>query len=95
MNWKEIYKDHIECIKRINEYLPKYKFGMEINWFKNTNEIPLDKLRWDLTKFIVPRMYYSIKDSELLSYLATNLKSDGVVITHTYENVTSNMNYKD
>ena len=64
---------------------------MEINRFENTNSIPLDKLRKDLTKFIVPQMYYFIENSELLSYLETYLKPDGIVVTHTYENVTSDM----
>jgi predicted transcriptional regulator len=91
MNWKEMYRDDSECIKRIDEYLPHHKFGMEINRFENTNSIPLDKLRKDLTKFIVPQMYYFIENSELLSYLETYLKPDGIVVTHTYENVTSDM----
>ena len=91
MDWKEMYKDDKECIKRIDEYLPQHKFGMEINRFENTNAISLDKLRKDLTKFIVPQMYYFIENSELLNYLETNLKPDGIVVTHTYENVTSDM----
>lgn len=91
MDWKEMYKDDPECIKRIDEYLPQHKFGMEINRFENTNAISLDKLRKDLTKFIVPQMYYFIENSELLNYLETNLRPDGIVVTHTYENVTSDM----
>ena len=91
LEWKERYKDDIECIKRIDEYLPKHKFGMEINRFENTNAISLEQLKNDLSKFIVPQMYYFIEDSELLSYLEDNLVSDGLVVTHTYENITSDM----
>lgn len=91
LEWREKFKDDPKCIKRIDEYLPKHKFAMEINRFENTNAIPLSKLRDDLTKFIVPQMYYFIENSELLEYLEKNLIPDGVVVTHTYENVTSDM----
>lgn len=36
-------------------------------------------------------MYYFIENSELFDYLQSNLKQDGKVVTHTYENVTSDM----
>ncbi len=91
LEWREKYKSDAQAVKRIDAYLTKHKFGMEINRFENTNEIPLDKLRQDLTKFIVPQMYYFIENSELLEYLEKNLKSDGVVVTHSYENITSDM----
>lgn len=91
LDWKEQYSDDIEAVKRIDEYLENYKFGMEITRFENTNSIPLETLRNDLSKFIVPQMYYFIEDSELLSYLEANLVPDGTVVTHTYENVTSDM----
>lgn len=91
LDWKEKYKDDIDAVKRIDSYLPQCKFGMEINRFENTNTIPLEQLRVDLTKFIVPQMYYFIEDSELLKYLESNLIPDGKVVTHSYENITSDM----
>ena len=91
LDWKEQYSYDVEAIKRIDEYLENCKFGMEITRFENTNSIPLETLRNDLSKFIVPQMYYFIEDSELLSYLEANLVPDGTVVTHTYENVTSDM----
>lgn len=36
-------------------------------------------------------MYYFIENSELLEHLEKNLIPDGVLVTHTYENVTSDM----
>lgn len=91
LDWKEKYKDDLDCIKRIDSYLPQHKFGMEINRFENTNAIPLDMLRNDLTKFVVPQMYYFIEGTELLEYLEKNLYPDGVVVTHEYDNITSDM----
>lgn len=91
LDWKEKYKDDLKCIKRIDAYLQQHNFGMEINKFENTNAIPLEKLKQDLTKFIVPQMYYFIENSELLAYLESNLIPNGVVVNHTYENITSDM----
>lgn len=91
IDWKEKYKDDPKCLKRIDEYMPRNQYAMEINRFENTNAIPLDKLRNDLTKFVVPQMYYFIEDSMLLKYLEKNLISDGIVVTHTYDNITSDM----
>lgn len=91
LNWREKYKDDEECVNRIDVYLYKHKFGMEINKFENSIPINLNTLRNDLTKFIVPQMYYFIENSELLEYLENNLTLDGTVITNTYQNVSSHM----
>jgi len=91
LDWKEKYKDDGEAVKRIEAYLPQHKFGMEINRFENTNAIPLEILRQDLSKFIVPQMYYFIDDSELLRYLEEKLIPDGTVVTHNYDEITSAM----
>lgn len=91
LDWKEMYIDDPECVKRIDDYLIHHKFGMEINKFENTNEISLEKLRKDLTKFVVPQMYYFIENSELLDYLENNLYPDGIVVSHSFENITSDM----
>ena len=64
---------------------------MQINRFENTNPIPLRKLREDLTKFVVPQMYYFIEDSELLKYLEKTLKPDGYIVSHTFEYITCDM----
>lgn len=91
LEWKEKYKDDVECVKRIESYLPRSKYGMEINKFENTNEIPLSRLRKDLSSFVVPQMYYYIDNSELLEYLEINLAPDGRTITHSFDNITSDM----
>lgn len=64
---------------------------MEITNFQNTNMIPLEQLRNDLPGFVVPQMYYYIEDSLLLEYLENNLKPEGDLIKHSFENITSDM----
>ena len=89
--WRVQYQDDENAVKRIDKYLQQYKFGMEITKFENTNVISLEQLRGDLEKFIVPQMYYFIEGTALLDYLEKNLAPDGIVVTHTYENITSDM----
>ena len=91
LEWREKYIDDEETVKRIDEYLPRHNYAMEINRFENTNAISLERLRKDLSKFTVPQMYYFIEDSELLSYLEENLIPDGIVVTHSYDNISSDM----
>ena len=90
-DWKEKFKDDEEAIKRIDKYLESYKYVMEINRFENTNAISLETLRKNLKKFIVPQMYYFIEDTELLKYLEKNLIKDGFAVTHSYDNISSDM----
>ena len=89
LEWKERFSYDTECVNRINKYLKSCKFGMEINKFEKTNAITLDTLRKDLSKFVVPQMYYFIENTELLNYLEKKLIPDGKIITHCYDNVTS------
>lgn len=91
LDWREQYKDDAETVKRIDEYLPIHKFGMEINRFENSKPIPIADLRENLEKFIIPQMYYFIEDSDLLKYIEANIQFDGVVVTHEYSNITSDM----
>lgn len=41
--------------------------------FTKTIQIPLERLCQETEKFIVPRMYYYLDDSDLLDYLKANL----------------------
>lgn len=91
LDWREKYKDDAAAVKRIDDYLPIYKFGMEINRFENSKPIPIADLRQNLDKFIIPQMYYFIEDSELLKYIEANIELDGVVVTHEYDKITSDM----
>lgn len=90
-SWKEKYSYDPAALMRIDEYLTQHRYAMEITEFRNTNEISLYKLREDVENFVVPQMYYFIDDTDLLVYLEKNLKEDGVVIRHKFDNITSDM----
>lgn len=95
VSWKELYSYDKDAIKRIDRYLEHHKYAMEINEFQNTNMIPLETLRKDLKRFIIPQMYYFIDDTELLSYLEKNLSPEGEKIVHDFSKVTSKMICKE
>lgn len=90
-SWKDKYFYDTDAIARIDAYLKHHKYAMQITEFQETNSIPLEKLREDLSRFVVPQMYYFIDDSELLNYLEGNLKPIGEKIVHDFSNVSSNL----
>lgn len=88
--WRRIYSYDEKAIKRIDNYLLTQNYAMEIEKFEETSSIPLDVLRTDLSKFVVPQMYYYLNEgSELLEYLQNNIKPTGIIITHEFDNITS------
>ena len=90
-SWKEKFSYDKAAVERIDNYLKMHTVAMEITNFQNTNMIPLEQLRNDLPGFVVPQMYYYIEDSLLLEYLENNLKPEGDLIKHSFENITSDM----
>lgn len=88
-SWKEKYKYDEAALYRIDEYLKHHQYAMEIKDFQNTNEISLYKLRDELSRFVVPQMYYFIDDSELLDYLQKNLVPVGNLIQHDFLDIKS------
>lgn len=76
-------------VQRISQYIKKQKYAMEIREFRETNEIKLGKLREELSRFIVPQMYYYLDNTELLEYLEKNIKETGVVVKHNFDNIDS------
>lgn len=90
-SWKDKYFYDTYAIAHIDAYLEYHKYAMEITEFQETNSIPLEKLRVDLPRFVVPQMYYYIDDSELLNYLEMNLKPIGEKIVHGFSNISSNL----
>lgn len=89
--WKNKYSYDIDALSRIDTYLEHHKYAMEITEFQETNSIGLEKLREDLSRFVVPQMYYYIDDSELLNYLKKNIRPIGKKIVHDFSNISSDL----
>lgn len=88
-DWKAKYSSDKKAVERIDEYLIKHKYAMEILDFQNTTEIHLHTLRKDIPGFVVPQMYYYIDDTALLDYLQKNLQPVGGIVTHDFSNIDS------
>lgn len=88
-DWKEKYSYDKDTVVRIDEFMNHNKVVMQINEFYETNAIPLDILREDLDKFVVPQMYYYLDNTPLLDYLEKNILKTGLHIHHDFENITS------
>lgn len=89
--WKDKYSYDSKAVERIEKQLESARYVMQIDKYIHTNEIPLEKLRKDLTKFIVPQMYYYLEDTELLSYLKENIKIQDLEINNSFDSITSDM----
>ena len=87
--WLDKYRDDKAAVSRIQKYLEKQKYAMEITDFQMTNRIPLEKLRKELDRFVVPQMYYYLEDTELLNYLKSNLTKEGKIIKHDFSHIES------
>ena len=90
-SWKEEFIYDKEAIIRINDYLTRNKFAMQIKYFQDTNRIPLATLRNFDPKFLIPQLYYYLDNSELLSFIEDNLVAQGDPTTHDFTTITSNM----
>lgn len=89
-DWKDKYNNNPEAVKRIDEFMQLNKVVMQIDEFRETNAIPLETLRVDLDKFVVPQMYYYLDGTPLLEYINSNINETGFVIKHDFSNITSN-----
>ena len=88
-DWEKEYGYDLEAIERIKKYETDYRYAMEISQFYETTKIELNQLRNELTKFVVPQMYYYLDDSELLSCLESHLKNTGKCIEHNFDTIQS------
>ena len=89
IDWKTLYSDDVKAQVRINEYLERHQYAMEIQEFQDTSQIPLSEIKTVFPKFLIPQMYYFIGETGLLDYLEKHLVPKGEKIIHSFENITS------
>lgn len=83
--WLEKYSDRsADVIKRIKDYLADCNYAAPVLDFLKTNKITLKQLQNDLPSFKVPRMYYYLDNTDLLSYLNENLRPIAPLLTNTF-----------
>ena len=90
-SWKNLFANDKEAILRIDDFMSRNKYAMQIKQFQDTNRIPLALIKELEPTFVIPQMYYFIDGSNLLSYLEQNLFPQGDLITHDFSEITSDM----
>ena len=90
-SWKNLFANDKEAILRIDDFMSRNKYTMQIKQFQDTNRIPLALIKEFEPTFVIPQMYYFIDGSNLLSYLEQNLFPQGDLITHDFSEITSDM----
>lgn len=89
IDWKTLYSDDDKAQVRINEYLERHQYALEIQEFQDTSQIPLSEIKTVFPKFLIPQMYYFIDETGLLDYLEKHLVPNGEKIIHSFEDITS------
>lgn len=87
--WLDNFKDDLDAVCRIKEYLETVNYAMEISCFQETSEIPLSELRENVDRFVVPQMYYYLDGKPLLNYLQKNLVLKNTIIDHNFDEISS------
>lgn len=86
--WLKKYESQsVDVINRIRDFMTDCRYAIPIMSFTPTNRIALETLRNDLQRYIVPRMYYFIDDSELEQYLRANLRPTGDTLKHDFGSI--------
>lgn len=87
--WLTKYQTDVDAVLRIQKYMRNYRYVMQIDTFQQTLVIPLEKLRKDISGFVVPQMYYYLDNSELLEYLEEKLDIIGDLVANDFNNIES------
>lgn len=87
-DWQNKYNDRKPEVRaRIEEFMTDCRWAMPVLSFQKTSSISLEQLRLDLPRFIVPRMYYYIDNTDLLKYLKSKLKPIGPLLENSFSHL--------
>lgn len=91
VDWRNEFVDDCEAVQRIENYMKKVNYAMEIECFQETTQIPLERLRRENEKFVCPQMYYYLDGTSLLDYIEKNLEEKEILLNHSFDKITSEM----
>ena len=87
-NWKDEYKDNINVVGRIDDFLTRHQYAMPIISFQMTEAIDLETLRGFNQKFVCPQMYYYLENyPELFVFINENAKDLEELKINDFKNV--------
>ena len=90
-SWKDEFKDNINVVGRIDDFLTRHQYAMPIISFQMTEAIDLETLRGFNPKFVCPQMYYYLENyPDLFAYINENAKDVEELKINDFENVNAN-----
>ena len=88
LEWQNKYKKNEIILKRINNYINKYRFGTEIIAIQKIKPIPLKELRDNLLNFSPPQSYYILENNiPLKNFIENNTIKIGEKLLNNTTNI--------
>lgn len=88
--WLSDYKDDIEAVSRIVDYMQRSNYAMPIKAFQRIDPIDAREMEEDIPGFRVPISYMFLDDKPaLMNYITSREKLVGDRIEHNFEHITS------
>lgn len=88
--WLERYKEDIDAVKRINDYLTRNKYAMPVLSVQEIEPIDIRAMETEVKGFRVPISYMFIDDKPLIyEYIKDRTTMVGAKIVHDFTNITS------
>lgn len=86
--WKEIYKDDLEVLHRIEDYMQRNKYAMPILKYQEIQPISIMDIKNEFSEFYIPLSFRNLEEnSSLLKYIENRTEFRGKVVTHDFENI--------
>lgn len=90
-SWKELYKDDLKVLGRIEEYLTRNKYAMSVLKYQEIRPINIGDVKRLFPDFYIPLSFRNLEEkSELLEYLQNRTEYRGKTIIHKFDHIDSN-----
>lgn len=90
-NWLELYRYDENATNRINGFLERNNYVMEIKSFVEIEPIHLKDLQDNIPGFQAPHSFHYLKNNRVLEdYIRKNIYITGSIITNDFSNITAN-----
>lgn len=76
LDWCETYRNNLDVLQRINDYLTDCRYAIPIISYQQTASVPICQIRKDIPRFVVPRMYYYL-DNQMIQYFESKCFPQG------------------
>lgn len=91
VRWKELYKDDVEVLGRIEDYLNRNKYAMPILKYQEIEPIDISDIKEKFPEFYIPLSFRNLEEnSKLLEYIEKKTKYSGNAVKHSFDIIEKN-----